>query len=352
MNKQRILWFQDSAKLRTDPRDWGRLDVLTRRLIQRVGHPDFENLIVDPISHLQALQGELSTRSFSTIIDLSGQMQRQLVDIFPQTTIRGDLHLSRVRVVSSPRVDGIGHFVSLGTRQIQSLRESLDLSQTLFLDDVGWSGRTMIDAARLLGVDMEKATFAFITANMGNFGPDRPGGTRMLEQAGAQVLAGSMVQTPQDDGFHLVDFFDHPGLGRTEVFDLIIHLQSLRERLVIADETSKQSIEREIKDILTVQRETLFPKAIGTQEMKMLQSEGKVVAQNGLNKNSFFDRNIPNWLMPSFSRRVRQQQLREHKTEICETIRELQEVSREQEVSHETRLDFVGENGRLKRERM
>ncbi len=351
MNRQRILWFQDSAKLRTDPKDWGRLDVLTMRLVASAGHPEFEHVIVDLLSHLKVLENELRRRTFSSVIDLSGQMRSHLERMLPGTLVSDDLHLSRIRVVSSPRLDGIGHFVSLGSAQIREMRDRVDLSRPLFIDDVGWSGRTMIDAAGLLGASMQDSTFGFITANVGTFGIDKPGGARLLEEAGAEVVAGSAVQTPQDDGFHLLDFFDHPALGRREMFDTIIHLQDLRERLAICDEGSKKSIEREIKDVLLERREGLFPHSIDTQGMKVLQSEGRVIAQNGLNKNSFFDRNIPNWLMPSFSRRLSSEMLRRNRTEICDTIHELQQITRDKEASAETRRDFPAETFWPKRER-
>mgnify|MGYP003393414794 CR=1 FL=1 len=77
---------------------------------------------------------------------------------------------------------------------------------------------------------------------------------------------------------------------------------------------------------MTDNREVLFPNAKATGEMKDLQTQGRLLFSGGLPKNSLFDTNPPNWLMPSFSRRVSSLMLTERKLEIMNTLKRLSDV--------------------------
>ena len=329
MKEQAIVWFQDGVKLRSPEKKWGEIDMLTERLISLIGHPEFNHLIIKPENCMRQLRGKLDspTTNFSAVIDLAGFGQR--VENFlpePNPPVIGRFRLSRVRNVLSPRLDGCGHLLSIPQDKSQRLISQVDISQPLLVDDVGWSGRTVLEAAKILGIDTQRVTVAFLVGNAGSFGENKPGAVGLLENVGIKVISGELVETPKDDGFHLSDFFDHPFIPEGEIFDVVIRIQQLREEMMICDEQRKRVIEQEISNLLLSNREVLFPNAKSTQELKELQSEGVFVNAGGIPKNSMFDVNPPNWLMPSFSRRVRSDMLRQNKAQIIDTLQGLRDV--------------------------
>lgn len=319
MQNQRILWFQDGAKLGRHWSKWQEIDSLTQRLVSLSGDPSFTHSIVNPLPHMETLFKCLNFNEFSTVCDLTGGKFTPFIhSASPSTEVISSLHLSRIRVVSSPRMDGIGHFVSLSSPELSQIKKRFDFSHPLLLDDVCWSGRTVKDSIDLLGISPETVTFGSLVINTGSFGVDKPGAASVLSTMGIKVVSADTVNTPEDDGFHLADFFTHPQLGTEAGFGLIVNIQTLREQ---SGDTDK-----EVRQLLAENKQLLFPQALDTAEIKKLQLEGRVFAPNGINKNSFFDRNPPNWLLPSFSRRVSSRQLLANQAEIIETIREFQSL--------------------------
>lgn len=243
MQKQKILWFQDGVKLRTSENLWGTIDVLNQRLISLVAHPDFEQEIVDPWLCAENLFRQLDLKDFSVLIDLSGFFGERLRQFNPNLSIVDNFRLSRLRMVSSPRLDGVGFLLSTTPEEVQQIKASFDLSLPLIIDDVSWSGRTVIEATKALGIDPRQITCGFLTVNSGDFGENKPGAKQLLEQEGVKVIGGFAVQTPQEDGFHLADFFDHGFLEDRQTFDIMIRIQELREQVELLGESK-------IKDLL------------------------------------------------------------------------------------------------------
>lgn len=274
MNRQRILWFQDGVKLRTPMSKWNRIDALTQDLIVMAGNRDFDHVVIDPISCAEKLFKQANMKDYSCIVDLSGFFGRVIREAFPSVSIVDNFHLSRIRTVSSQRLDGSGFLVSLGSKEITNLKDTVDLSRPLFLDDVAWSGRTINEAIKILGVNPELSTVGLLTVNNGTFGERKPSAFDILKEKGIQVLAGHTVSTPQDDGFHVADFFNF-NLDEN-VFDDIIKIWEKRAESQTLSGQAKKNSEDEIRNILIRNKDALFPKAISSEEMRLLQEQGRL----------------------------------------------------------------------------
>lgn len=271
MNNQRILWFQDGVKFTTPISEWGRIDSLTQNLVALAGNRDFDHVVIDPISCAEKLFKQINIQDYSCIIDLSGFFGEIIKKIFPEASIVKNFRLSRIRTVSSPRLDGSGFVVSLNNQQVKELKNGIDLSRPLLLDDVSWSGRTISESVRILGINPLSATAGLLVSNNGSFGEGKPGAFDILREKGIQVLTGDFVSTPQDDGFHLADFFNFS--PDENVFDDILRIWEKRKELQASDEV-KRNIENDMKTILITNKDALFPKAVSSEEMKLLQQEG------------------------------------------------------------------------------
>lgn len=323
--KSSILWFQDGIKLKSPDHQWATIDHLTNELIRLVGHPDFKHRIVFPEQCRNKI--ELPLTSDTTIVDLTGFVTQRETQQLPAIPVIGKFRVSRMRNVSSSRLDGSGFTLSMDPTEINGLKSAVHFENPIVIDDVAWSGRTAIETIRILGIDPTKTTFAALALNVGNFGENKPGAMDFLKQKGIkQVIGGELVRTPEDDGFHLADFFEHRSIANKEVFGVIIHIQKLRELLNVSDESQRKQIEQEIKTLLTDHRSVLFPQAKSTEQVKRLQEEGKVVTQGGIPKDSFFDTNPPNWLMPSFSKRVQASMLVTHIDEIVDVLKRFNDI--------------------------
>ncbi len=274
MNKQRILWFQDGVKFTTPMDKWKKIDTLTQDLIALVGEKDFDNVIVDPIACAEKLFKQTSIQDYSCIIDLSSFFGPIIIKIFPQSSVTTAFHLSRIRTVSSPRLDGSGFLVSLDNQQVEKLKNNIDLSKPLLLDDVSWSGRTIVEAIKILGLNPEASTVGLLVANKGNFGEGKPGAFAILKEKGIGVLTGEAISTPQDDGFHLADFFNF--IPNEIVFDTILKIWEKRAEIQTLSGETRKNTEKEIKAILINNRDALFPKAISSEQMRLLQEQGRL----------------------------------------------------------------------------
>lgn len=341
---QRILLFQDGAKLQSPIEKWRYINVLTHALIQLIREPGFEYAIVDPVVCAKKLQDQIRPDEFSCIIDLSGLFGKTL-QLEGVTTI-DEFHLSRLRKVSSPLFDGVGFLVNIPSYRIEAIKERIqaikekDERPFLVLDDVGWSGRTVRQAVTMLGISPDNATLGFLVGNKGVFGQAKTE-IEKLEEAGFRVLMGEEVVTPRDDGFHLADF----SLNNDSVFDIFLEIQALRERLPSSfDDNGKKRKEilKTIQEILESEQKKLFPKGMSTEAVIRLSQEGKIVTLGGIGSNAFFDVNPTNWLMPSFSQRVSSQTLRENKRDIIDVTSELHDALTIQTEGKETQREIIG----------
>ncbi len=319
MNKQRILWFQDSLKLKTPEHKHGGIDAWSLQLIDTAGNKEFDHVLVDPIENIDHLKTNLDLKEFSVAIDLSGSIGTNLVDA--QVPLLTDIHASRMRNVVSERMDGIGNLFSKPIPSMKAQIEHADTSHPLLLDDVCWSGRTFEAVIEKLGLVPELTTVACLVANAGTFGETVRGGKQRLEQNGARVVSALDVHTPFDDGFHLEDFVHNGKVSQGLAFEIMLEIQHRRE--------SPHPNRKEIEDLLRGQRKLLFPNAVDATEINRLRDEQLADFPNGVPNRGFFDHNPPNWLLPSWAKRASWSQLSSNKREIIESLDNLRELPNE-----------------------
>jgi len=329
MNKQRVLIFQDGVKLTTPQNRWGDVDMLTNELVSVIRHPDFDYSVVDISDCLKKLSEKLGGQRPSCVIDLSGFLRKSVV-IDPEIPLFNTFRLSRVRNVSSPLLDGVGFTTTLDAEGVRIFKQTVnfytshpDKSRPLIFDDVSWSGRTIFESMKRLGLDASSVNVGVLVCNEGKFG-DKTTKIEDMRAEGARVFAGIEVHTPQDDGFHLADFTT-PNISE-DVFDAMIAIQILRERKSV-DGTKEKEVNLDIKAILTQMRDEIFPNAKTSGEMTVLKAEGRLINNGGISRDSFFDTNPPNWLLPSFSMRVESGRLKENKKHIIEIMREFKSIT-------------------------
>lgn len=320
--KPSVLWFQDGIKLQSPNQEWRNIDVLTEELIRLVGHPGFKHEIIFP----ENCQLVFPVTRDHTIVDLSGFTMQSVVENWPFLPVVEKFRISRVRNVSSQRLDGCGFTVSMTPKEIKGLSSSVNLENPVLIDDVAWSGRTALESIRLLGLNPTKTMLSVLVINVGNFGERKPGAADLLKSKGVRVSGGIEVKTPEEDGFHLADFFQNRTIADKEVFGVIIHIQRLRELMQSSDEEGRKNLEAEIKKLLGEHREALFPNAKSTEQMRQQQTNGTLIAQGGIPKNSFFDTNPPNWLMPSFSKRVQSEMLLTNIDQIVDILKRFHDI--------------------------
>lgn len=340
MSTQRVLIFQDGVKLSTPQNRWGDVDMLTNELVTLIQHPGFDYAVVDADPCIKNLSQNLEGQKPSCIIDLSGFFRKRISHNFG-IPIYDSFRLSRVRNVTSPLLDGAGFISSLTTNEINAFKEKMKLEgsrngdrfRPLIFDDVSWSGKTMFEAINRLDLDLSSVIVGLLVCNEGVFG-DKPTQITKVRAGGSQVFTGAEVHTPQDDGFHLIDFIP-PNLSE-DVFDAMIAVQALREQKSV-DRTREKEINAEIKAILAQMREKIFPNAKTSEEITVLKANGRLINNGGINRDSFFDINPPNWLLPSFSMRVQSDKLKENKQHIVGVLSELRDIiDPDKEIKRET----------------
>jgi hypothetical protein len=334
---QRIFLFTDSILSSIPRQKWGTIDFdFFTSLFQEIVRPGIVVEVVDPIKCLESLLTQIGLDNFTSIIDLTGFwgnfLKENLSNILP---IVDSFHLSRLRRIDSPKLDGVGYAMSLTSDEIKEIKTESDLSRPLVLDDVGWSGRTVIKAAEIFALPAENTNVAFLCGNNGNFG-ERPAAIELLRGLGFQVFTGKEVSSPFDDGFHLADFV-HPRLE--EVFPLILQLQQLRER---GDE---EGVGRILKEKI----EFLFPQYFLREQLEDVRREGRLIIPGGLPKEGVFSTNPLAFLYPSFSRRISSDNLFLYQQELIEGLKQLrilieegkEEIIREERVRSGGRLEML-----------
>lgn len=337
--QQKVLLFQNGAKLKAHPSRWADIDQVTKELIARIKHPAFEYAIVDPVVCLENLFSNLNIAGFSCIIDLTRVLGQNLDPDIPRVD---NFHLSRLRVISSPRLDGHGFLINLSPREVDRIKSTFDLSRPLFLDDVSWSGRTILEAAKVLSIDTRCVSAGLLVTNEGDFGESNPGAAQLLREQGISLFTGKVVFSPNEDGFHLADFsIPEP---TEDVFDTFIQIQKLREIRMASDQVRTKEIDITISQILSEIRTKVFPNALSSEEVQQLQGEERLIAAGGIRKNAHFDINPPSWLMPSFSRRVSSTMLQSNRDGIINAIRELRDImNAEKEIHREPKSEISPE---------
>ena len=197
----RLLIFEDSAFLKAPVQRRDTVSELGTQLAETISAlTNDEVAIIRAMEAVHNLKGQiLSIDRPTTVIDLTGGVLSSSLECFGNIPVF-NLGLSRVRKLDE-KLSGQG-FLLRGNWEKAS---SVDLSYPLLLDDVNWSARSIIEVMTLLGVKPERCIVGNLTTNWGMFGI-KEGGGKLLQSRGVQVLSGSNVSTPEDDGFHLEDF--------------------------------------------------------------------------------------------------------------------------------------------------
>lgn len=127
-----------------------------------------------------------------------------------------------------------------------------------------------------------------------------------------------------------IDFMHNPRLQEEPVFREIAKIQQLREQASFRPENSG-----EIETRLNIFRQQFFPDAMHAIQLGQLVSLGRAHVPGGIPKQGFFDTNPPNWLMPSWSKRVKSEQLLANQHQIRDVLQRLRQIHLNTEVRTE-----------------
>lgn len=333
--------MMDESIAAVHPSNWSRLVELHEDLASKIGRQGFEHQVVHPIDCLTQVAGQIKDGNFSSIIDLTGWLTPAIRELFPSTPIINEFSLSRVRLVSSPMLETTGYTVSHMPHELKKLRDVLDLSRPLIVDDVSFSGWTSRKTMELWGIDPTSATHAFLIANTGDLGPN-PGAVKMLEGIGSKVISGLEITTPNDDGWHMKDLFWHSRME--DAFILAMRFQELA--------TIYGQDAAELKSFLADDHvsKILFPESYTSSQIRDLKNEGKFVLLNGgtLQEGSRHARNPFLWASFYLRDHLDLDSLRENRLEILSTLRELRELTSDPEGQREAAIELMREVGRVK----
>jgi len=254
----RLLIFEDSAVLKAPVQNRNRISELGRQLAELIsGRTSDDVTVIRAEDALNTLRNRiLEAQRQTAVIDFTDGVLSKELGCFDDIPIL-NLGLSRVKKLDD-RLSGQGFLL----RGDWNATTYIDLSHPLLLDDVNWSGRSIIEVMNLLKINPQNCLVGNLTTNWGLFG-DKKGGGNLLQNMGVTVLSGSNVNTPEDDGFHLEDFCVYSG-------------------------------------------QSLFQRKLSLDELRTLKQKGMFLDQAGLPKNGSaeFVINPNNLLMPSFKKRV------------------------------------------------
>lgn len=332
----RIVWMSDELIATTKPNDWPRAVAKCKELFSLIGNDEFIHDVVSPQECINPLAQQLQGEYFSTIVDLTdnGWLSSSLRTLFPATPVIKELHISRVRDVSNPELPTSGHIVNLNPWQIKDIRNSFDLTKTLIVDDVSFSGSSSEIAMELFGLNHEKTTNGFLITNIGELGPN-PGARTKLESLGSRIFTGQTLNTSEnEDGWHIKDFVQHPTLERSLGLIVTIH------EIILKDGKDSELLKRLFQT--EALKEILFPFALTHEKIQRLQTEGKFRLPEGKNIESLtkgMHTTNPTLLTsPYFLRHISSELFRSNINKVSEIIHEIQFLTGNKEAQTESVL--------------
>ncbi len=324
---KRIIWMLDETLVSTPKTSWEITRRLVSKTISSIGNPAMEHVIADPEQLVVNLGQKLAGKSFSCIIDLSGWMGKVLKPIIKSPLITTDFSISRIREASHPSLPTSGHVTSLAREEKISLSLSLDTSKPLILDDTSFSGNTSQLTMQELNLDPEKTTHAFLITNSGSLG-DQPGANNRLESGGSNVIAGMTINTPEDDGWHITDIWNHSNLRAA------ITLAALNQEIM-----SKKGIDSKVAQHIwfsDVFLKTQFNNQIQPDEAKQLLAEGRLITNNPerLLNSQVHTTNPLLWLSPYFIQHIDLPKFIESHQEISSQLETIRSISGKRDTPH------------------
>lgn len=351
--QNRIVWMMDETIANSQPANWQKVRRLESELIGVIGDSSFRHEILDPIPCLKNLICQIRGGDFSCIMDLTGWLTPALKELFPDTPVENSFSLSRVRVVSSPRLETTGYKISMTPKEIENTKQNLDFSRPLIVDDVSFSGWTSRKTMDIWGLAPEQTTHAFLIANTGNLGPES-GAVPMLRKLGSKVVFGYELITPQYDGWHLKDLHQNANLDQAFVLALLFQEAVAKEGI---DSTLAQNFFTHDTVIKTV-----FPDSLTSSQIKDLMKEERFILRNGnvINGDEVHAKNPFLWASPYFQEHVDIRRILSNKDQVLSLLNELRtlttdpegriEASRElqMEVRRAQINNFEGQSGRGK----
>lgn len=325
--------MMDETIANSKPVNWNRVTELEKSLVGIIGNPNFNHEIIHPIPCLDNIAGQLKGRKFSAVLDLTGWLSPAMQELLPNTPVEDRFSLSRVRIVSSPKLETTGYRISMSPDEIDEAKKTLDLSKPLIVDDVSFSGWTSRKAMNLWGINPKDATHAFLIANTGDLGNDL-GAVPMLEAMGSKVVSGFEITTPQDDGWHLKDLHQNPNLEQS--FFLALFFQEIIRNDGIESERARTFFNHE-----TV-IDTLFPDHLRSDQIRELSNQGKFVLKNGhlTEGEEIHARNPFLWASPYFQEHINIDAILENKDEVLGILTELRTLTIDSEGRREASLEL------------
>src|SRR3990170_79448 len=336
LNQNRIVWMMDETIANSRPSNWQRVRQLEGELISAIGNPSFRHELVDPIPCLRDMATQLNGRNFSCVIDLTGWLTPAMRELLPNTPIENRFSLSRVRVVSSPRLETSGYKISMLPKEIEQVKQELDLRHPLIVDDVGFSGWTSRKTMDIWNISPERATHAFLIANTGNLGPEH-GAVPMLHSLGSNVVFGHELTTPQEDGWHLKDLHQNPNLDQAFVLALLF------QEAVKKDGMESALVQKFFTHDTVIR--TVFPDHMTSSQIKDLMREGRFILRNGdvIYGDEIYARNPFLWASPYFQEHVDIGQILTNKDGIISILGELRTLTTDPEGKVEASLELQRE---------
>lgn len=318
------------------PSNWQRVRQLEDALVGAIGNPSFRHEIVDPIPCLQETARQLRGREFSCILDLTSWLTPAMRELFPNTPIENQFSLSRLRVVSSLKLETTGYKISIFPKEVEKIKRNLDLSHPLVVDDVSFSGWTSRKTMDILGLCPEQTTHAFLIANTGNLGPEL-GAVPMLQASGSKVVFGYELITPQDDGWHLNDLHQNPYLDQAFILALLFQEAVKRDGL-------ESALAQRFFTYETVIR-TIFPDHLTSIQIKELMGKGRFILRDGsvIGGNEIHAGNPFLWASPYFQEHVDIGQILSNKNYVISLLGELRTLTTDPEGRAEASLELQRE---------
>lgn len=340
LNQNRIVWMMDETIANARPGNWSKVRQLEGELIGAIGNPSFRHEIVDPIPCLRETVTQLSGSDFSCVVDLTGWLTPALRELFPNTPVESNFSLSRVRVVSSPRLETTGHKISMFPEEIEQVKRELDLSRPLIVDDVSFSGWTSRKTMDIWGFAPGQTTHAFLIANTGNLGPE-PGAVPMLRSLGSKVVFGHELKTPQEDGWHLKDLHQNPNLDQAFILALLF------QEAVKRDGMKSALVQRFFTHETVIK--TVFPDHLTSSRIRDFMREGRFILRNGnvIDGDEIHARNPFLWASPYFQEHVGIGQILSNKDRVISLLRELRTLTTDPQGKIEASLELQREVKRV-----
>lgn len=333
MEYKRVHWLLDEVYAQTHPKDWDEAHYLSKRLIQLIGTPKLEHLIVNPLESYKKVTKKLLDAPGidpTAIIDLSKWLSPGISTIFPQAHVVRNFSLSRVQNAATPDFQTAGYVLRHSVTDTAQEAERLNLDRPLVIDDTAVSGGTVETSMKLFGIEPGKSANVFLLANTGFFPhPEpqiqKPGALQSLENAGNRVLYGDSLSTPEDDAEHVSDVFRDP------------HVFSVALKLREATATSADYAQGFYTFYKNHNGTELFPHQISAADIRLMEQNGRFVKSPTYNPNqrAVFSRNPSLWTFNAFWEKVDEAALISNKALVQAVMNRLHALSTDDEGRYE-----------------